>query len=251
MWREKGGRRWGGCQQREGGGAARRTPPLSIAGHRRPSHTSHCPFILCPGPGSIQAVPLGKCHGLGTLSPGECTGPRAPHPPGPCAWDRAHRVGVRVRVRVRGRGVGRMAAERAAEAVLEDVTRFHFPCPPASRLDSGRLNPLHTSTQHAHQTHAQLDYTSCTCPTHCPIRAPCVSPHSFIPSTHARTHAPHTCPVPVPQVHTLHTCPHSGHVHASYQPRPPHAISTRPTHLGREMAAPSGNTRLHATAHMS
>lgn len=190
MWREKGGRRWDGNEGwvlAEGGERGQPETDASSL-HSRPPEAIPRPFILhghllCPGPGSIQAVPLGKCHGLGTLIPGECTRPRAPAL-GPCAWDRAHRVGLRVRVR--GRGVGRMAAERAAEAVLEDVTRFHFPCSPASRLDSGRLNPC----THLHSTHTRLTHNS-------------TIPHVRAPRT-----VPYVCYVRHPTLlHTLYTRP--------------------------------------------
>lgn len=77
----------GKCQQRHQGGVQPftfthhcglgRMPPFFpsqvIIGHQSsigpPSHTG---YLLCPGPGRIQAAPLGKCPGLGTLTPKEC-----------------------------------------------------------------------------------------------------------------------------------------------------------------------------------
>lgn len=130
------------------------------------SHTGH---LLCPGPGSIQAFPLARCPGLGTLTPKECAAsspwrPGAPHL-GPRVLNRTGHLGRGGGAGWRWRGMG-AAAETAAEAVLEDVTQFHLCHPSASRIDSSHLNPLHTSTWHTCTTHTHLTHLSYTCHVH-------------------------------------------------------------------------------------
>lgn len=161
-------------------------PPLSpwqaTVGHHTPPiiPQSHTDTYWVRVQETSRLSPLGRCHGLGTLTPpGLCSKQSLEvwntTPSSMClAWDRAQRVGVRVRMREGGR----VAAEMAAEAILEDVTQFHFQRLSASRIDSSHLDPLQTSTQHTHQTHTQLACISCTCHMRRPIHVPHTCPHS-------------------------------------------------------------------------